>query len=428
VRFSPTLALYLAAGRAAGPLVRRMLLRRARRGKEDPARLGERLGRAGRARPEGPLVWLHGASVGEGLSMLGLIEALGAARPDLKFLATTGTVTSAKLMAARLPEGAVHQYAPVDLGSAVTGFLDHWRPDLCIWVESEFWPGLIHAASARGAPLALVNARVSAGSERGWRHAPGLIRALLGRFEVIAAQTAETAARLERLGAPAGRVAVTGSLKAGIGAPDAGPARVALAAEIGERPVWLAASTHAGEEVAAAEAHGVAAAAVPGLLTIIAPRHPERGAEIAETLRGLGHTVALRSRGEAVTAATGIYVADTLGEIGAWLRLAEAAFVGGSLALRGGHNPYEPAMLNVPILHGPDTANFAVEYEALATAGGARAVRDGPALGRALAGLLADPGARLEMSVAARAALGDGAEALDKVMALLTPLLPEARR
>jgi 3-deoxy-D-manno-octulosonic-acid transferase len=290
-------------------------------------------------------------------------------------------------------------------------------------VESEFWPALIHAAAGR-APLALVNARVSAGSERGWRYAPGMIRALLARFKVIAAQTEETAARLKRLGA--GRVVVTGSLKAGIGAPDAPAAREALAAEIGDRSVWLAASTHEGEEAATAEAHGVAG--VPGLLTIIAPRHPERGAAVAEALRAAGHRVALRSRGEAVTAETEIYVADTLGEIGAWLRLAEVAFVGGSIAARGGHNPYEPAMLDVAMLHGPDTANFAEEYAVLSASGGARMVPDGAAMGRALATLLADPGARLEMSMAARGALGDGAEALDKVMALLGPVLPGAGR
>jgi 3-deoxy-D-manno-octulosonic-acid transferase len=219
---------------------------------------------------------------------------------------------------------------------------------------------------------------------------------------------------------------VTGSLKAGIGAPDAPAAREALAAEIGDRSVWLAASTHEGEEAATAEAHGVAG--VPGLLTIIAPRHPERGAAVAEALRAAGHRVALRSRGEAVTAETEIYVADTLGEIGAWLRLAEVAFVGGSIAARGGHNPYEPAMLDVAMLHGPDTANFAEEYAVLSASGGARMVPDGAAMGRALATLLADPGARLEMSMAARGALGDGAEALDKVMALLGPVLPGAGR
>ena len=272
---SLALAAYLATARAAGPLAPLLLRRRAARGKEDPARIDERLGRAGAPRPGGPLVWFHAASVGESLSALGLVQALRAERPDLTILVTTGTATSAALMAERLPPDVIHQYAPLDLGAAPARFLDHWRPDLAVWVESELWPALIEATAARGARLALVNARISERSAKGWRRAPGMIRRLLGRFDAILAQDRTAADRLARLGAKDVRVA--GSLKAGAAPPDRPEAREAMAMALAGRPVWLAASTHEGEEAAAAEAHRLAARAHPGLLTLIAPRNLASG-------------------------------------------------------------------------------------------------------------------------------------------------------
>ena len=262
---SRALAAYLALSRRAEPAARLLLRRRAARGKEDPARIGERLGHASVPRPEGPLVWMHGASVGEALSLLPLIGALGEARPDLRALVTTGTVTSAALMAERLPETALHQFVPVDAGPAVGRFLAHWRPDLCIWAESELWPALIAGAAETGAPLALVNARMSARSARGWRRAPGMIRALLGRFVAIAAQEDATAKRLISLGADPARLRVTGSLKAGAAPPDLPEARAPFAA-LG-RPVWLAASTHPGEEQHILAAHREIAARLPEAAT-----------------------------------------------------------------------------------------------------------------------------------------------------------------
>jgi 3-deoxy-D-manno-octulosonic-acid transferase len=401
---SPALAVYLAASRLAGPLAHWLLARRMASGREDPLRLGERLGRAGVARPEGKLIWLHGASVGEALSMLPLIDEVRRQAPQMTCLVTTGTVTSARRMAELLPEDCIHQFVPVDTGGAVRRFLDHWRPDLAVWVESEFWPGLMVAVARRGTPMMLVNARVSARSARRWAWAPGMAAALVRLFRRIVTQDTETTARLVAMGADPGRVREGGNLKALIPVPgcDAGELK-ALRAALAGRPVWLAASTHAPEEAAVAEAHRVAARSLPGLLTIVAPRHPERGGEIAALLAGQGLALARRSRGEVPGPETQVWLADTLGEMGLWLRLAPVAFVGGSIAARGGHNPFEPAALGAAILHGPSSGNFAPAYAALNEAGGARSVADGAEMGAAVAALLESEETRRAMTDAAGA-------------------------
>ena len=422
--FSPALAGYLLASRLLAPLGPWLLRRRAARGKEDPARLAERLGHASAPRPAGRLVWVHAASVGESLSALGLIAALRERRPDVAILMTAGTRTALGLLAERLPPGAILAAAPLDLAPSARRFLDHWRPDLAVWVESELWPGLIEGAARRGGRLALVNARVSERSADRWRRAPGMIRRLLGRFDVLLAADAGTEARLAALGAPRERLRRTGSLKAGTAPPDRPEAREALARAAGGRPLWLAASTHPGEEAAAAQAHRAAAAAQPGLLTLIAPRHPERGPEIAAALAAEGLRVTRRGAGEGAEGAE-VHLLDTLGEMGAWFRLAPVAFVGGSLVPVGGHNPHEPAALGAAILHGPQVANFAEAHAALHAAGAAREVADGEALGREVAALLADPEARAAMTAAAPAALGDAEAALEATLAALLPLLPE---
>lgn len=417
---SIALSLYRAVAAIAAPAARMLLRRRLARGKEDPARVAERMGHAGAPRPPGPLVWLHGASVGESLSLLTLIEALGAVRPDLRVLMTTGTVTSAQLMAARLPPHAIHQYVPLDVGPAVARFLDHWRPDLAIWAESELWPRLVTDTRARGVPMALVNARMSAGSARNWgRFAPGMARALLGAFDAIGAQDDAIAARLAGLGARP--PVVTGTLKGGVAPPDLPEARAAMAQACAGRPVWLAASTHEGEEALVAEAHRIAAACIPGLLTLIAPRHPGRGPAIAAAL---GPGVSRRGAGALPGPGDDIHILDTLGEMGAWLRLAPVAFIGGSLVPVGGHNPHEPAALGAAILHGAHTANFAPDFTALDAAGGA--LRVGADLGDAVARLLVDAPARAAMAAAARAVLPDGTAARAATMTLLAPLLPGA--
>jgi 3-deoxy-D-manno-octulosonic-acid transferase len=415
-------AVYRALTAAASPLVRCYLDRRCRRGKEDAAHLGERLGVASAARPPGPLVWLHAASVGEASSVLALVERIVAERPPIAVLMTTGTVAAARLLQDRLPARTRHQYVPVDLPRAVARFLDHWRPDLAVWVESELWPNLVLATRARGIPMLLINARLSAQSASRWRLLPGLARDLLQAFALCLAQDDVQAVRLRRLGARA--PASVGDLKAAAAPLAADPQSLAaLRRAAGARPAWLAASTHAGEEEVAAAAHRLIAADHPGLLTIIAPRHPARGDEVAQQLEAQGLRVARRSRDERIDRTTDIYLADTLGELGLFYRLAGIAFIGGSLADKGGHNPIEAALLDCAILHGPDMSNTAGAAEALAAAGASIDVSDAEALAAAVGRLIDDPVERAARAAAAAGIAADNRAVLDAVMNRIAPWL-----
>lgn len=419
----PAIHLWRGAGWVATPLVRRLLRVRAGRGKEDPARLAERWGHAALPRPAGPLAWLHAASVGEGMAVLPLLHRLAAERPDLQVLLTTGTVTSAQALAPLLPPTARHQFVPVDLPQAVDRFLRHWRPDLGIWTESEFWPGLMAKAQAIGMPTLLIQGRVSAASARRWRRAGSPIGRLLGGLRLCLAQSAADAARLQALGAP--DVRHLGNLKWAAPPLPADEAELArLRAALGGRPVWLAASIHPGEEAAVAATHRHLAAAHPGLLTLVVPRHPPRAAEFAATFRAAGIGAGLRSAGAAPGAAP-LYLADTIGELGLWYRLAPLAFIGGSLVPHGGQNLLEAARLDCAILHGPHMANFAELAAGLAAAGGARQVADAASLPLAAASLLDGP-ERAGMVRAARDYAAGGAQVLEAVLAALRPFLPPA--
>jgi 3-deoxy-D-manno-octulosonic-acid transferase len=368
------------------------------------------------------LVWLHGASVGEGLSMLPLIARLRTSHPATTILVTTGTVTSARLLGERLPPGAVHQYVPVDRPAWVERFLDHWRPELAIWLESEFWPNLIAATAARRIPMALLNGRVSPHSLRNWQRAPAAIAQLLTAFSLIAGQTAEDAERLRQLGAAS--PVNLGNLKFAADPLPASAADLAdLTKTIGNRPRWLAASTHAGEEEIAADVHRRIADRFPGLLTVIVPRHPQRGESIARTLAGQGLTVTRRSLGEMPSDGTQVYVADTLGEMGLFYRLADIVFVGGSLVPHGGQNPLEPARLDDAVLLGPEMTNFREMAERMIACGGAETVADAEGLATAVAGLLADPAERARRALAARHFAEGEAQVLDRIMAALEPFL-----
>ncbi len=355
------LALYAAATGLLEPLAPSLLRRRAARGKEDAARLNERLGRAALPRPAGPLVWLHGVSVGESLSLLPLIKALQTQRADLTLLVTSGTITSAEILAKRLPQGVIHQFAPVDAPGVAARFLDHWRPDAAVFVESELWPNLIAAAKARDIRLALLSARMTQGSANGWARAPATAQALLGAFDLILPQEAATAARLAGLGAEVGPPL---NLKLMGEAP---PVDNALVAQLKDgsagRKIVLAASTHPGEEALVAEAFRAATAEGPPALLIVAPRHPDRGLEISADLAAQGFTVARRSQGEALTAKTSAYVMDTLGELGAAYATADVVIVGGGFADGvGGHNPLEAARLGAAIVTGSHAFNAADLY------------------------------------------------------------------
>ncbi|MCZ6861399.1 MAG: 3-deoxy-D-manno-octulosonic acid transferase, partial [Alphaproteobacteria bacterium] len=332
--------LYIAVTNLAGPVFRLVLAIRRARGKEDRQRIGERFGRPGHDRPEGALIWVHGASVGESLSILPLIERLIADRPDLNVVVTTGTVTSAILMSRRLPNGAFHQFVPIDRRAEVRRFLGHWRPDLALWLESELWPILLTEISARGTPIVLLNARMSRRSFARWRRWPGFARFVLTRFALCLAQSEADAERLAGLGAPS--PACPGNLKfASPPLPADEQTLSRLRAEVSNRPVWLAGSTHPGEEEIIADAHKRLGERFDDLLTIIVPRHPGRGPEIARELAMGGLETALRSSGDAIALGTAIYVADTMGELGLFYRLAEVVFIGGSLVPHGGQNPIE---------------------------------------------------------------------------------------
>jgi 3-deoxy-D-manno-octulosonic-acid transferase len=415
--------LYRAATTLAGPAVTLYLRRRLARGKEDAARFEERFGRASRPRPAGPLVWLHAASIGEAFSVLRLIDKLLADRPDLHVLITTGTVSSAQLLGERLPARAIHQYVPVDRMAWVRPFLDHWRPGAALWIESEIWPNLIGETTARGIPLLLVNARMSPHSFASWRRWPSVARALFGGFSRCLAPDEAEAERLRALGAR--DVRVTGNLKNAAEPLPADAAALAdLRAAIGARPVWVAASTHDGEEAFVAAAHRQLAARWPDLLTILAPRHPPRGPAIAAQLRAGGLAVAQRSLGEPITAGTAVYLADTLGELGLLYRAAPIAFIGGSLVPRGGQNMLEPARLDAAIVAGPHVENFRVIAEAMDASDAWLRVADAGALAGAVASLLGDGVLREKLIMAAQRVAATQDDVLDRVAREIAPFLP----
>ena len=404
---------YRYASLLASPVIGAWLVYRRSRGKEDEARFGERLGRPSLPRPDGRLVWMHGASVGESLSLLPLVARLREVRPDVHVLITSGTVTSAQLLRERLPVGVQHQFVPVDRPGAVRRFVGHWRPDLSVWVESELWPNLILETAQRGTPMLLLNGRVSRRSATRWRRAPHLSRPLLAVFDCVLAQTDADAERFRALGAR--NVTVQGNLKNDAPPLPADEDRVAVLKQaIGGRPCWAAASTHEGEEDAVAEAISALRRSVPNLLTILAPRHPERGEACIELLEGRGLTTARRSTGGTIATATDVYLVDTLGELGLVYRLAEVAFVGGSLAPHGGHNPLEPARLDCALVTGPHTENFAEAFAALEDAGAVSRVTGAATLAEAVRALLDDESARAARAAAAHEAaraLGGGLEA-----------------
>ena len=416
------LGFYRAATSLGAPLVRLYLHRRARRGREDRARLGERLGQASAPRPDGALVWLHAASVGESASVLPLIERLHQDR-SISILVTTVTVTSARLLAERLPGRALHQYLPVDTPAAVRGFLDHWRPDLALWVESELWPNLLAETQARKVPAVMIQGRMSERSFRRWSRWRSLIGPLIAGFRLVVAQTEADAERYRALGARA--VTVCSTLKYAALPLAADTVELnALQRQIGARALWLAASTHAGEEAAAITAHLEARPRLPDLLTFIVPRHPERGPEVAALARAQGLTVSLRTAADPITRDTDVYVADTLGELGLFYRLAPLVFVGGSLTDAGGHNPIEPIQLGAATVTGPGQRNFAEVSADLEAASALRTVADGHQLATTVADLLRDPAERAELVRAQKGIVDAKADALEQVMAALKPYIP----
>ncbi len=352
-----TLFLYRILTVLLSPVIGILLAVRWLRGKEDKNRFGERLGRFTRERPTGRLVWMHGASVGECLSMLPLVKKLLDENKDLSVMVTSGTVTSADLMAKRLPKGAFHHYIPVDFPWATKRFVQHWKPDLVLWFESDFWPNMLSSVQKAGTPLVLLNGRISDKSFARWQKASGTIGAIQNLFTMSFGQTKEDARRLKVLGAK--DVVSVGNLKFAATYPPFDFKELkAMKKTIGQRPCWCMASTHYNEEEMGVRVHKTIVKEYKGLLTILAPRHPNRADEIEKMCIKNGLTVARRSRGESITSKVDIYLSDTIGEMGLIYQLSPYVFVGGSLIPFGGQNMLEPMRLHRAVMIGPHAFNF----------------------------------------------------------------------
>lgn len=423
------LKIYVSAMQASAPLLEKMLKSRQERGKEDPARVDERRGIAARPRPQGMLAWVHAASVGEAQSALLLVNALLQAHKKLHVLVTTGTVTSAATMAKNLPERAFHQFYPLDHPDWTRRFLDHWQPDLVLWMESELWPNMLLQAKERKIPAALVNARLSARSFRRWRLVRGGAAKVLGAFDAILAQTEQDAQRYSALGAK--NVTVTDNLKYGAKPLPFNEDELAkLNAATAERPVWLYASSHAGEEEMACRVHQILKNSFPELLTVIVPRHPDRREAIGKTCAGFGLNVQLR--GEAhypPQPSDDIYIADTMGELGLFYRLVPVACIGRSFSDDGGggHNPIEAAQLNCAVLYGPNVQYQQQLYDEFSDAGAAISLKDEKELADVLTKILGDKNELRKLQDAGRIFVQSKAGVAARVLQALEPLMPQNR-
>ncbi|MGI9477149.1 MAG: glycosyltransferase N-terminal domain-containing protein [Hyphomicrobiaceae bacterium] len=417
-----SLQVYRTATKLLTPALPLLLSYRERQGKENQARRGERLGIASTPRGDGLLIWLHAASVGETNAVLPLMAQLRRLRPGIRFLLTTGTVTSAALAEARLGPEDVHQFAPLDAPKIVARFLDHWRPDLVALTESEIWPNTIIASHDRGIPIALINARMSERSYKRWRKNRGLARPLFSRIRLILAQNDRLARRFRDLG---GRdVRVAGNLK--VDAPPLPVDQLALAeltAEIDGRPVLLGASTHPGEDEVLIRAFQAIKPKLPQLLLIIAPRHPSRGEALADMVVGAELIASRRQAQEAIEPHTDVYIADTVGEMGMFYSLAKVAFIGGSLIEHGGQNPIEAIRMGTVVMMGPSQSNFADAYEELKRRDGVVEVSNDRDIADNAGRLLSDEAARTEMQQNAAAGVAAMIGALDTTAGALDALL-----
>ncbi len=386
-------------------------------------RAHETLGHATEERPGcSALIWFHAASVGESLSVLALITRIGLALPQARFLITTGTATSARLVAQRLPPRSLHQFAPLDARGPITRFLKHWHPDAAVFVESELWPQMLRRTHASGTRMALVNARLSDRSIARWRRAPNLSAYILGVFDLILTQNDAMAEAMVAIHAPADRVARGINLKSMAGPlPIDEDTLFEARAALGHRPVWVAASTHPGEEPAVLKAHQALLKHFPDLCLILAPRHPERGDALADSITGTGLRLTRHSHGDAPGGA--VFLADTLGELGTWYALTDLVFLGGSLRPMGGHNPFEVAHSGAAILSGAHVSNFADSFARLEAMGAARLVADADDLAVRAQAWLSDENARRKACTAAKDFAAAQTDLLDSIAARLIKAL-----
>lgn len=418
---------YRIATDLGAPFVELYLFKRRVEGREDPARFPERMGHASRIRPPGRLIWCHAASVGEAASILSLIEKIRELQPETNLLVTSGTVTSARMLEKRLPAGAIHQYMPVDRVPYVERFLAHWRPDFALLIESEIWPNMLNTLRARAIPAALINGRMSDRSFRRWYRFRSWAKELMSTFAICIAQTEDDRARFVALGAKP--VRCFGNIKyAAKPLPVDEAELVRLRMDIGDRPIWLFASSHRGEEQAVCALHKQLHQKWPDLLTIIVPRHTNRGDEIARLITEKHLNCARRSHKENPAVRTDIYLADTMGELGLFYRLSPLAVIGGSFVTIGGHNPIEAAQLDCAIVFGPHMHNFSAIAREFTRKNAAIQLQGTNELAFTIERLLSSEGERAQYSAAARALADEKRHVLDEVLNALAPWLATAAK
>lgn len=414
------LSLYRAAAQGASPLFHVLFALRSRSSKEIPARKAERLGRSGRLRPKGSLIWIHAASVGETMSVLPLIAALTGAGHNV--LLTTVTVTASELADKRLPEGAFHQFVPYDAPEPIKEFLDHWSPDLAMVVESEIWPCLFDEMNSRDIPFVLLNGRLSDGSLRSWSRIPVTSRYIFGCLDAVLAQSRADADRFISMGCK--NVEVPGNLKFDASEPVVDENALAqLKSQIGDRSIWLAALMHPGEDEIVFAAHDKLRQEFSDLLLVLVPRHPSRAPEIARAAGERGLNLAARSTSDPVRRETDVFLGDTLGEMGLFYRLAPVTFLGGSFVDVGGHNPVEAALAGSALITGPKVANARGVYKDFWNRGAAIRVSEPSDLARHVGALLNDADRIREQAETARSIVEEGRGALGKTLDLLKRVL-----
>ncbi len=419
------IGLYEAIMEAGSPVLRSLLENRRKKGKEDAARLPERMGQASRPRPSGPLVWVHAASVGEAQSALILIDALLLRHPSLHILVTTGTLSSAQLLGRRLPFQAFHQFFPLDRPAWARAFLDHWSPDMVFWMESELWPAMLRETGRRKIPAILVNARLSPRSFRRWRMVKAVAKNILSTFSLVLTQNTQDEEYFRSLGAP--QAITTSNLKySAAPLPCDADVLAGLQNSVEGRPLWLYASTHDGEEELAFRLHARLAAIFPRLLTVIVPRHPERREDIMRNAAASGLPVKLRSAHPSIEAHDRIYIADTLGELGLFYRLCPVACIGRSFSSDGGggHNPIEAAQLGCAVLHGPRVQNLEEIYSEMDAAHACIRLADEAAFLHHLEKLLGSPVELAALQQAGLRFIAGKSRIIDTVMKHIEPILP----
>ncbi|WP_147106135.1 3-deoxy-D-manno-octulosonic acid transferase [Tateyamaria sp. syn59] len=416
--------LYRALSAVALPFAARSAVGKLRRSGVPVHRAHERLGHATLERPLGPLIWFHGASVGEAKSVLPLLARIRDVAPGTQILLTSGTATSAEAVAPRLPETAMHQFSPLDGIGPLTRFLAHWRPDLCVLVESELWPNLLNLCAERDLPVALLNARLSDRSAAGWKKYPGTAAYVLRGIVWAHCQDRRSRDHLRDMGLDAAEQGT--NLKSILGAPRVTSQALDSAHNgLAGRPVWVAASTHPGEEEHVLAAHKTLLRAHANLCLILVPRHPERADDILALIKKAGLSVAQRSAGSDLDADSQVYLADTMGETDLWYALSPMVFLGGSFSDVGGHTPFEPAAAHTAILHGPHYANFAEAYAAFRMKDASVEVRDGTALAAEVETLLTHPSRAAQLANNARPLAPTGTEALDQIAGRLFSLMDD---